>query len=922
MTESQSPDESETPQEPGKPRALETPEEILAALDALNWRVNQLESDMRALRRDAAAARQPQPPPQLQAQEPSAQPLPPPPTGADRIARLAAAVRSATPPPQPPEEELVPLAAVADPPPPPPPPPPPRPPAPPAPTTSAVRAPRPARSVEQVIGTKWLLIGGVGLLLLGGVFFLQHAYRRGWIDPPRRCLIGMIGAFVLIALGEWAVRKKMRAFSVGLFGVGVVWLYFTAWTASPNGWYAKYDILSRHGAFAAMCGITVVGILLSLRSNYLTTAVIAVVGAIATPILLKSGRDQQVALMSYLLVVDVGFLVLALMKRWQPLALLAEAGTFVLVAGWFWSDYYSPAVIVRTSAFAWAFFAVFLSYALVASVAKRAYEYVAIAVAAVAGAAIVSLWPSMKFLDAHFVAHVVVLEAIVLAACLYRRWHWLRLGVVLWTGGALALQCLASLSRDPAAATGLRPLWVLWIWLAFALITADVLIRAWWKRLQSPKGLDVILSALAMAMLFGSTWRLLYSAGWVAWLGLYTTCIAAGAIVVGYLVLRKANRRWLAHAYFGQGLVLLALAVPIHFEKFAISLAWAIQGVVVMLIARRLRHWMLLVMSPAVVALAMLHFLAFALGHDPRMPQTFCTVYGATITNGLALAAAISAAALLAAAILRLGELGVHHETELLAAVGLVLAGAGLFYARTAFELTYLTATWWWLALAVVLAAVGIARRSTWLSSLSCMALLGVTVKYVCYDSIGMGLFEGSETYWWVVLNWKFAMGVVLAAALVAYVVLIRGRGISLDLGDLMLTPALQVVAVLFGVLLIVFAGSFEIDRYFRIHSEGWADLALAQQMTLSLWWGVYAAAMLVVGFAVQRPSVRYAAIVLLAVTLGKVFIVDMHGVDAIYRILSFLGLGALLLAASFLYHRFFRQALATGPSAPRGERE
>jgi uncharacterized membrane protein len=36
-------------------------------------------------------------------------------------------------------------------------------------------------------------------------------------------------------------------------------------------------------------------------------------------------------------------------------------------------------------------------------------------------------------------------------------------------------------------------------------------------------------------------------------------------------------------------------------------------------------------------------------------------------------------------------------------------------------------------------------------------------------------------------------------------------------------------------------------------------------------------------------------------------FIFDMQGVEAIYRVLSFIGLGLLLLAGSLLYHRYFR---------------
>ena len=104
MTEPKSPDAPETPP---KTPALNTLEEILTAVDAMNWRLNQLESDVRALRRDTAAAAV-EPKPKVQLQEPGEQPAPPPPpTGTDRIARLAAAVRAATAEPELPEEELM-----------------------------------------------------------------------------------------------------------------------------------------------------------------------------------------------------------------------------------------------------------------------------------------------------------------------------------------------------------------------------------------------------------------------------------------------------------------------------------------------------------------------------------------------------------------------------------------------------------------------------------------------------------------------------------------------------------------------------------------------------------------------------------------------------------------------------------------------
>jgi uncharacterized membrane protein len=58
------------------------------------------------------------------------------------------------------------------------------------------------------------------------------------------------------------------------------------------------------------------------------------------------------------------------------------------------------------------------------------------------------------------------------------------------------------------------------------------------------------------------------------------------------------------------------------------------------------------------------------------------------------------------------------------------------------------------------------------------------------------------------------------------------------------------------------------------------------------------------VGFWRRSAFLRWQALVLLAITIGKVFLWDMNQLSQGYRILSFLGLGALLLAVSFVYQR------------------
>jgi uncharacterized membrane protein len=81
------------------------------------------------------------------------------------------------------------------------------------------------------------------------------------------------------------------------------------------------------------------------------------------------------------------------------------------------------------------------------------------------------------------------------------------------------------------------------------------------------------------------------------------------------------------------------------------------------------------------------------------------------------------------------------------------------------------------------------------------------------------------------------------------------------------------------------------------------------QQVGLSVLWTVYAAAALAVGFVRGLPAVRYAALGLLGITIAKVFLLDLSALDAIYRILSFVVLGVVLLAIAYVYQRRGRTA-------------
>ena len=83
---------------------------------------------------------------------------------------------------------------------------------------------------------------------------------------------------------------------------------------------------------------------------------------------------------------------------------------------------------------------------------------------------------------------------------------------------------------------------------------------------------------------------------------------------------------------------------------------------------------------------------------------------------------------------------------------------------------------------------------------------------------------------------------------------------------------------------------------------------------SLSVLWAVYAALLLAVGLFCNLRSLRYGACLIFAVTLFKVFVVDINELQAVYRILAFMTLGVLLVLASFAYTRFARSRTSSEP--------
>ena len=93
-----------------------------------------------------------------------------------------------------------------------------------------------------------------------------------------------------------------------------------------------------------------------------------------------------------------------------------------------------------------------------------------------------------------------------------------------------------------------------------------------------------------------------------------------------------------------------------------------------------------------------------------------------------------------------------------------------------------------------------------------------------------------------------------------------------------------------------------------------------AEQYTYSIAWLAFGVILLGAGILLNSQRARLASAAVIALTIGKAFLVDMSTLTGVYRALSFMGLGVVLVAIGWLYQRIlFRKQAQPAPAQPAG---
>ncbi len=185
-------------------------------------------------------------------------------------------------------------------------------------------------SLEQKIGTRWVLIFGVITIFISAGFFLKFAYDNSMVGPLGRVIITAIAGLAALIVGEITRRRGYEIAAKGTTALGFAILYAADFTA-----YRFYELIGSVPAFGIAIVITAAAMAYAVALDEVVAAFLALFGGFFTPILVSTGKNMPVPLFGYVLVLSVGAMLCAYWRKWRTVNLLAFIGTFALYSGWF-----------------------------------------------------------------------------------------------------------------------------------------------------------------------------------------------------------------------------------------------------------------------------------------------------------------------------------------------------------------------------------------------------------------------------------------------------------------------------------------------------------------------------------------------------------------------------------------------------------
>jgi uncharacterized membrane protein len=141
------------------------------------------------------------------------------------------------------------------------------------------------------------------------------------------------------------LRNRQRTYALSVQGGGIGVLYLTIFAS-----FSLYHLLPQTLAFALLVGVTAAAAALAVLQDARALAVLGTLGGFLAPVLVSTGSGNHVALFSYYALLNCGVVGIAWFKAWRVLNVLGFVFTFGI--GTLWGiDGYTPEKFATTEPF-------------------------------------------------------------------------------------------------------------------------------------------------------------------------------------------------------------------------------------------------------------------------------------------------------------------------------------------------------------------------------------------------------------------------------------------------------------------------------------------------------------------------------------------------------------------------------------------
>ena len=197
------------------------------------------------------------------------------------------------------------------------------------PAPAAAPAAATGASLEERLGTRWAVwVGGLALAL-GGLLLVRYSIEQGVFGPGVRVVMGALFSAALVVAGEW-FRRTERTLPIDTIPAAHIPSILTAaGTASAFGTvYAAHALYGFIGPAAAFILLGLIGVatMLAAALHGPALAGLGLAGSLAVPLLVTSDAPNPWPLVGYLVAVAASAYTLARLRRWLWLASAVVVG--------------------------------------------------------------------------------------------------------------------------------------------------------------------------------------------------------------------------------------------------------------------------------------------------------------------------------------------------------------------------------------------------------------------------------------------------------------------------------------------------------------------------------------------------------------------------------------------------------------------